>query len=139
MITLKFAVIIFYCVPLLSHLKILSNLSSIGRAVGRKIRNFNEDNWWQWGRGQYESSSDRIYVNCKTRDDKPFFINDSKFYDGTVFAIFPKVDIDIEKVKDFLNDVDWYELGFKVGGRLCFSQKSLENVYLSNKLKSFVL
>ena len=29
-----------------------------------------------------------------------------------------------------LNSVDWDDLGFKVGGRLVFSQKSLENTYL---------
>jgi hypothetical protein len=51
-------------------------------------------------------------------------------------AIFPKVDIDMSKAVDFLNEVDWCELGFKVGGRLCFTQKSLENVYLPDYFKS---
>lgn len=102
------------------------------KLISRKIKKFNEDNWWQWGRGLYESNSDRIYVNCKTRDNKPFFINEHKYYDGSVLAIFPKKYMDLEKASDFLNNVDWNELGFKVGGRLCFTQKSLENVYLPN-------
>jgi adenine-specific DNA-methyltransferase len=106
------------------------------KLINRKIKNFNEDNWWQWGRGLYESNSVRIYVNCKTRDNKPFFLNDNKYYDGSVLAIFPKVDVDMNKAVDFLNGVDWYELGFKVGGRLCFTQKSLENVYLPDYFKS---
>ena len=100
--------------------------------IKRKIKKFNEDNWWQWGRGLYESNSNRIYVNCKTRDNKPFFINDCKYYDGSVLAIFPKVEIDLEKAVESLNNIDWNELGFKVGGRLCFSQKSLENTQIPN-------
>lgn len=98
--------------------------------INRKIKNFNEGNWWQWGRGLYESDSDRIYVNCKTRDMKPFFTNDCKYYDGSVLAIFPKVDMDISKAVEMLNNVDWDDLGFKVGGRLAFSQKALENTFL---------
>lgn len=98
--------------------------------ISRRIKNFNEGNWWQWGRGLYESDSDRIYVNCKTRDMKPFFTNDCKYYDGSVLAIFPKVDMDIERAVEMLNEVDWDELGFKVGGRLVFSQKALENTFL---------
>lgn len=98
--------------------------------IKRKIKNFDESNWWKWGRGLYESEQERIYVNCKTRDLKPFFRHDGKYYDGSVLAIFPRKTINIEKAVKLLNDVDWNELGFKVGGRLCFTQKSLENTYL---------
>jgi adenine-specific DNA-methyltransferase len=106
------------------------------KLIDRKIKKFNENNWWQWGRGLYESNSQRIYVNCKTRDNKPFFMNEHKYYDGSVLAIFPKVDIDLKVATELLNNVDWHELGFKVGGRLCFTQKSLENVYLPDCFKS---
>jgi len=104
--------------------------------INRKIKKFDETNWWQWGRGLYETSQDRIYVNCKTRDMKPFFTHECKFYDGSVLSIFPKKHIDISLAIDLLNNVDWKDLGFKVGGRLCFTQKSLENVYLPNTFKS---
>jgi adenine-specific DNA-methyltransferase len=104
--------------------------------MSRKIKKFNEGNWWKWGRGLYESSSERVYVNCKTRDSKPFFTNNCKYYDGSVLAIFPKKSIDIFKTIDLLNSVDWDGLGFKVGGRMCFTQKSLENIYLPNIFNS---
>jgi adenine-specific DNA-methyltransferase len=107
------------------------------KLMSRKMKKYNENNWWQWGRGLYESNSDRIYVNCKTRDPKPFFMNENKYYDGSVLAIFPKVEIDLKKAAEYLNEVDWKELGFKVGGRLCFTQKSLENVYLPSNFNSF--
>lgn len=104
--------------------------------ISRKIKNFNEGKWWQWGRGLYESDSDRIYVNFKTIDMNPFFTNDCKYYDGSVLAIFPKVDMDISKAVEMLNNVDWDDLGFKVGGRLVFSQKALKNTFLPEDPKS---
>jgi adenine-specific DNA-methyltransferase len=103
----------------------------------RKIKKFDNSNWWKWGRGFYESNVDRIYVNCKTRDQKPFFTHECKSYDGSVLAIFPKVNIDIEHMVELLNSVDWDDLGFKVGGRLCFTQKSLENTFLPENFKKF--
>lgn len=106
--------------------------------INRKIKNFNEDNWWKWGRGLYESDSERIYVNCKTREEKPFFTNECKYYDGSILAIFPKVNMDITKAIDLLNNLDWNELGFKVGGRLCFTQKSLENIELPDYFNNMV-
>lgn len=102
------------------------------KLLNRKIKKFNENNWWFWGRNFYESSKERIYVNCKTRDKVPFFMNDCKNYDGSILAIFPKKEIDINKAVNMLNSVDWNELGFKVGERIVFNQKSLENTYLPN-------
>ena len=52
----------------------------------RRIKKFNENNWWQWGRNYYESEKPRIYVNCKTRSQNPFFIHQSTAYDGSVLA-----------------------------------------------------
>lgn len=109
---------------LLNHKELLLN---------RKMKKFNENNWWTWGRDFYHSDKNRIYVNCKTRNINPFFINECKNYDGSVLALIPLEDInDIElvKYKDTLNNVDWEELGFKIGGRFCFNQKALENTIL---------
>jgi len=109
------------------------------KLISRKIKKFDEANWWQWGRGLYESDLPRIYVNCKTRDIKPFFTNDCKYYDGSILAIFPKnSNIDINTSIELLNSVDWHELGFKVGGRLCFTQKSLENTQLPDTFKKLI-
>lgn len=101
--------------------------------INRKVKNFNEKNWWKWGRECYESKEPRIYVNCKTRNKKPFFFNDCKIYDGSVLALFPKLNVDLERCCEALNNVNWKELGFvsgTKGGRYIFSQKSLENCYL---------
>jgi adenine-specific DNA-methyltransferase len=61
-----------------------------------------------------------------------------KNYDGSVLAIFPKYNINISKAVQMMNSVNWEELGFKVGGRLCFSQQSLENILLPNEFSIFL-
>lgn len=99
--------------------------------INRKIRNFNTDNWFQWGRSHYISSEKRIYVNAKTRNKRPFFVHKCNNYDGSILAIFPKrQDVDIEEICEALNNINWYELGFMCDGRYLFSQKSLENTPL---------
>lgn len=106
--------------------------------INRKIKKFDDSNWWKWGRGFYETNSERIYVNCKTRDMQPFFTHMCKNYDGSVLAIFPKHNINISKAVQMMNSVNWEEIGFKVGGRLCFSQQSLENILLPNEFSIFL-
>ncbi len=109
--------------------------------LNRKIKKFNENNWWEWGRKYYVSDEERIYVNCKTRNKKPFFIHKCKAYDGSVLAIFPKKKVskeNLEKMKEYLNETNWEELGFYINGRFLFSQRSLENSLLPEKFKEFL-
>lgn len=109
------------------------------RLLSRKIRKFDETNWWQWGRMHYVSDEKRIYVNAKTRNRKPFFIHECRNYDGSVLAIFPKnQNVDIGEICKMLNEVNWFELGFVCDGRFLFSQKSLENTPLPIGFKKFV-
>ncbi|WP_220101960.1 Eco57I restriction-modification methylase domain-containing protein [Campylobacter hyointestinalis] len=107
------------------------------KLMSRKIKKFNESNWWTWGRDYYKSENLRIYVNTKTRNKRPFFINECNAYDGSILAIFPKFKTDkarLQIICDKLNDVDWDELGFVCDGRFLFSQKSLENCLVDFKI-----
>ena len=102
---------------LLPHKKVLIN---------RKIRKFDETNWWEWGRKFCDRPGPRIYVNAKTRNPQPFFASDAEAYDGSVLALFPKsLDPDVWEAAAKLNAVDWGQLGFVCDGRYMFSQKSL--------------
>lgn len=106
----------------------------------RKIKNFNQTNWWEWGRDYYKSEKPRIYVNTKTRNKTPFFIHKCKAYDGSILAIFPKFKVNSKTLKticDKLNATDWEELGFVCDGRFLFSQRSLENCLLSESFREF--
>lgn len=108
------------------------------RLLQRKIKTFNEANWWDWGRDYYKSEKPRIYVNTKTRNKKPFFLHPCKAYDGSVLAIFPKFEVDsktLEELCEKLNHIDWEELGFVCDGRFLFSQRSLENCMLDSSFR----
>ncbi|MGE5387205.1 MAG: Eco57I restriction-modification methylase domain-containing protein [Betaproteobacteria bacterium] len=101
------------------------------RLISRRIRPYDESNWWQWGRGYPESDAPRIYVNGRTRRAKPFFLHPCKNYDGSVLALFPHDrNANLETLCAALNAVDWAELGFVCDGRFIFTQRSLENAPL---------
>ena len=98
----------------------------------RRIRAFDENNWWQWGRKYPEREGARIYVNGKTRITKPFFISTAEAFDGSVLALFPKKKIhNLAEICEELNRLDWRALGFMTGGRYLFSQRSLENANIN--------
>lgn len=106
------------------------------RLLARRIRPFDESNWWQWGRGYYLSERPRIYVNCKTRNERPFFVHPCIHYDGAVLAIFPRDSSPaVNELCAALNNVNWAELGFICDGRYLFSQRSLENAPLPAEFK----
>lgn len=108
--------------------------------LARKIKKFDENNWWQWGRDYFKSDLPRLYVNAKTRNKKPFFLHSCKAYDGSVLAIFPKFKVSFAYLKllcEKLNSIDWNELGFVCDGRFLFSQRSLENCLLDESFSEF--
>lgn len=102
------------------------------RLLARRVRPFDESNWWQWGRLHHISEAPRIYVNCKTRRPQPFFLHPCKNYDGAVLALFPQhPGLDLARACALLNTaVDWAELGFVCDGRYLFTQRTLQNCLL---------
>ncbi len=102
------------------------------KLLARRVRPFDESNWWHWGRLHHASTSPRLYVNAKTRRERPFFLHDCLNYDGSVLALFPRVaGMDLRLAAELLNDaVDWEELGFVCDGRRLFAQRTLQNCLL---------
>ena len=101
----------------------------------RGIKKFNDQNWWSWGRAvDFRESAPRIYVNCKTRNPKPFFISKCNKWDGSILALFPKKNIDLDIAVNKLNSIDWNDLGFVTGGRFVFAQKSLKEALIDRDI-----
>lgn len=94
--------------------------------LNRKIRKFDETNWWEWGRKFYQKSGPRVYVNSRTRVAEPFFASEVEAYDASILALFPK-EMDAWDAAEKLNAINWDELGFVCDGRHLFSQRSLAN------------
>lgn len=109
------------------------------RLLSRKVRDFGEHNWWQWGRLHCIDDRPRIYVNGKTRREKPFFQHSCPNYDGSILALFPKhQDIDLAHAVHLLNQVDWQDLGFVCDGRFLFTQRSLATCFLPDSFRSLL-
>ena len=96
--------------------------------LARRVKSFNENNWYEWGRKFFNSEDKRVYVNVKTRNSNRFFYHPCKNYSGSILGIFIKdATTDPELVAELLNAVDWKELGFFSEGRYSFTQRSLES------------
>lgn len=106
------------------------------RLLARRVRHFDETNWWMWGRAYHDAPGrPRIYVNGRTRRKEPFFTHKCEAYDGSILALFPRVEgMDLQLAVKLLNSaVPWADLGFVVDGRFVFSQRTLQTVVLPDE------
>ena len=113
------------------------------RLLARRVRKFDESNWWHWGRHFPISDAPRIYVNGRTRKPAPFFLHDCPNFDGAILALFPKNrrmgrrDL-IECTMMLNHEVDWQQLGFVCDGRFLFTQRSLQTCLLPDKFSRYL-
>ena len=111
--------------------------------LARRVRSFDESNWWQWGRAFPINLHPRIYVNGRTRKPDPFFLHDCNSFDGAVLALFtrnrrmPRREL-IECTLMLNKEVDWQELGFVCDGRFLFTQRSLQTCLLPDRFARFL-
>lgn len=113
------------------------------RLLARRVRTFDEENWWHWGRAYPLNERPRIYVNGRTRRPEPFFLHDSPHFDGSILALFPtnpalsRRDL-IQAVVMLNREVNWEELGFVCDGRFLFTQRSLQTCLLPGSFSRFL-
>ena len=111
--------------------------------LARRVRKFDESNWWQWGRHFPINELPRIYVNGRTRRPEPFFLHDCHAFDGSILALFTnnrrmqRRDL-IECTMMLNKEVDWQQLGFVCDGRFIFTQRSLQTCLLPDKFARYL-
>jgi len=105
--------------------------------ICRKIKKFNETNWYYYGAVrnlEYMRSGDKcIFVNAKTRVDKPFYVDYLDYFDGAVIALIPNCDLDLDKWCDKLNNSKdlFREQGVYVNNRYLFTVKNLQDILIN--------
>lgn len=103
------------------------------RLISRRIRDFDEDNWFEWGAvrnlEEMKKSGSCIYVNSKTREERPFFKEEVGYFDGSILALIPKENLDLDEWVELLNNNrdSFAEQGMVVGNKLQLTQNSLSN------------
>ena len=110
-------------------------LANENRLRSRKGRNFRDHNWWKWSTirnldYQAVDDGDCIYVNTKTRNERPFFKASRGYFSGSLLMLDPKdADCDLDSWIEILNDPKIaFENLLKNEGRFDFRQKTVKNI-----------
>lgn len=104
--------------------------------INRRIRKFNETNWYQWGAlRNYKAinnnlGKDCIYIKTLTRDDKIAFAGKVSLFGGGLIMIIPKKTIPIKKIDKLVNymNSEKFKQNYMYAGRFKIGHRQIENI-----------
>ena len=104
--------------------------------INRKIRKFNEDNWFEWGAPrnkkvmETDTNTKCIYISNLTRKEKVAFIDNVQYFGGGLLMLCPKnKSIDLEPIVNYINSIE-FRKSYIYAGRFKIGQRQLGNTYL---------
>ena len=108
--------------------------------IARKIRKFNDNNWFEWGAPRNITTINNnlgkecIYIYNLTRKSNVAFINKVNYFGGSLIMLLPKKDIicNLNNILNYLNS-DEFKKNFIFSGRFKLGHRQLSNSYISNK------
>lgn len=98
--------------------------------INRKIRKFDENNWFEWGALRNKKlieknlNKDCIYVRNLTRKSQVAFKGKVQYFGGKLLILIPKQSININNIINYLNN-DIYKSNYTYSGRFKIGQKQL--------------
>jgi adenine-specific DNA-methyltransferase len=118
----------------------LNNYLLVSKAalMERKIRKFNENNWYQWGAlRNYETIKNNvgkpcIYVSTLTRSEKVAFVGQVQLFGGGLLVMIPKREFSpaaLEKIVQTINSSDFRQ-HYLYSGRFKMGHKHLCNAVM---------
>jgi len=105
----------------------------------RKIRKFNEKNWFEFGalrnisNVKENTGRDCIYISTLSRKNNIAFINKVQYFGGGLIMLLPKYDINLEKIVLYLNS-DEFRSNFTFSGRFKIGQRHLCNSLINYEI-----
>jgi adenine-specific DNA-methyltransferase len=105
--------------------------------LARKIRKFNENNWFEWGAlrniktVEKNMGADCIYLYNLTRKKNIAFVGKVGYFGGSLLMLKPKKECDIKKVVDYL-DTDKFKNNFMFSGRFKIGHRQISNSYIDS-------
>jgi adenine-specific DNA-methyltransferase len=105
------------------------------RLLSRKIRKFNENNWWLWGAPRnikvmsQNSGKPCIYIYNLSRSDKIAFVGNVEYFGGNLIMLLPKIECDLHKIVDFLNS-DTFKSNFMFSGRFKIGHRQISSTHI---------
>lgn len=115
---------------LLSHKKILTD---------RKIKKFNEKNWFEWGAPRNINiinnnlNKECIYIYNLTRKTNISFVDKVNYFGGGLIMLIPKKKCDLHKIVSFFNS-DTFKNNFIFSGRFKIGHRQLCNSYIPSDI-----
>ena len=107
-------------------------LSHKEELIQRKIRKFNEDNWFEWGAPRNINSinknigKDCIYIYNLTRKDSIAFKDEVKYFGGGLLMMIPKKKCNLDNVISYMNS-DTFKSNFIFSGRFKIGHRQISN------------
>tara|TARA_Y100000034_G_scaffold122554_2_gene168160 strand:+ start:396 stop:1571 length:1176 start_codon:yes stop_codon:yes gene_type:complete len=108
--------------------------------ISRKIKKFNEKNWFEWGAPRNIKSIKKnlgkecIYIYNLTRKQKVAFKGNVKYFGGGLIILIPKQKINLDNIISYLNSDDFKD-NFMFSGRFKIGHRQISNSYIPGKLK----
>ena len=106
--------------------------------IERKIRKFNENNWFEWGAPRNITTinanigKDCIYVYNLTRKSNISFMGKVNYFGGGLIMLKPKKECNLNNIVAYMNS-DKFKDNFMFSGRFKIGHRSLSNSFIPNE------
>lgn len=107
-------------------------LNNKSELINRKIKKFNENNWFEWGAlRNYKSIKKNInkkciYIHNLTRNKEVCFESNVQFFGGNLIIMIPKKKINLSKLVNYINS-DLFKSNYMYSKRFKIGHKQLQN------------
>jgi len=120
--------------------KIINNylLQHKKELIQRKIRKFNESNWFEWGAPRNINTinnnlgKDCIYICNLTRKSKVSFLGKVNYFGGGLLMLKPKKKCNLNNIVSYINS-DTFKENFMFSGRFKIGHRQISNSYIPSK------
>ena len=105
--------------------------------IERKIRKFNDNNWFEWGAPRNITTiknnigKDCIYIYNLTRKTKIAFLGKVNYFGGGLIILIPKKDCDLTNIISYLNS-NTFKQNFLYSGRFKIGHRQISNSFIPN-------
>lgn len=113
-------------------------LSNKNELINRKIRKFNEKNWFEWGALRNINNiknnigKECIYIYNLTRKKNIAFKGEVKYFGGKLLILIPKKKINIDNVVQYLNS-DIFKNKFTFSNRFKIGHRQISNSHIPDE------
>jgi adenine-specific DNA-methyltransferase len=108
------------------------------KLLERKIKKFNENNWFEWGAPRNITTinknigKDCIYIYNLTRKKNISFIGNVEYFGGSLIMLLPKKECNLNNIITYLNS-DIFKENFIFSGRFKIGHRQISNFFIPNE------